>query len=114
MRAKTIKESISFERGLDPKKALGIGEYDVNKMFPGFEDARENYEEFDVIAYAEDPEYPGSYMMIIRFDEYQSNKPNGMCVYDTATREFIEEPANFEDYNTSYSKMIKKYNFTFI
>jgi hypothetical protein len=29
MRAKTIKESISFERGLNPKKALGIGKQHI-------------------------------------------------------------------------------------
>ena len=27
MRAKTIKETINFERGLDPKQAMGIGQY---------------------------------------------------------------------------------------
>jgi hypothetical protein len=115
MKAKFIKETISFERGLEPKKALGIGTYDIDKMFPGFTEASEYYEDFDVIAYAEDTVYDddGIFIMIIRFRELET-KPNGMCVYDVYNREFIDEPASFEDYSTSFSKLTKKYNFTFI
>jgi len=47
MRAKFVYESLDFERGLDPKKAMGIGGFTLGKLYSKFaKEAELKYEDF--------------------------------------------------------------------
>ena len=125
MRAKLIKESISFERGGDPKKILDIGMYNYfENHLPGLKKACECFVEFDIVGYYEDPKHRGVYTFLINFPE-DGNEPNGLCSYDSLKQDWAyinfddewnhrEGPGTFQFHHTTFDKVMKKYDFIII
>ena len=124
MKVNLVNESMSFHRGGDHKRTLGIGEYDYfQNHLPGFKEAKDEFEYFNVVGYFEYPKHPGVYIFLLNFPADGADT-NGLCAYYSNEKRWadiplnsrlpLDEPATLSWYNTSYEEIIKKYNFTFL
>jgi len=108
---KLVKESISFERYRDPKKALGLKyikpKYPLGS-FSGLEKVAEDFMAFDIMDAKKDPEMDSVYMLLIRFTD---NGEYGLCIYDQSRDYLIEEPAPLDDYNIDSDFKLNKLGF---
>jgi hypothetical protein len=86
--------------------------------FPGLRKASEPFSNFDVLAFVTDPGYgyQDVKMLLLKFHKKPGKYDNpdglGLCIYNIATHEFIEEPADLNDYNDgklTEDKLYKKY-----
>lgn len=72
-------------------------------VFKGLKKASDMFEPFDVIAYVSDPNVENVEMLLIKFHKKPGKYDNpdglGLCIYNTETEEFIEEPADLNEYN---------------
>ena len=98
-----INEEFKFEpRKLEDRKK------EIIKKFPGMKEASEMFNEFTIIDYIPDPEFEDVYLFLIQF---LNGKDLGLCIYNVKRKEFIEEPADLDDYNFTLKSLLKKYPF---
>ena len=73
------------------------------RKFNGLKKASDMFEPFDVIGYVSDPNVLNVEMLLIKFrkkpGKYDNPDGLGLCIYNTETEEFIEEPADLNEYN---------------
>ena len=73
--------------------------------FPGLKKASEAFSPFDILAFTTDPGYgyDDVKMLLLKFHnkpgKYDNKDGLGLCIYNVATHEFIEEPSDLTDYN---------------
>ena len=86
--------------------------------FDGLKEASDMFEPFDVLAFVTDPGYgyEDVKMLLIKFHrkpgKYDNPDGLGLCIYNVATHEFIEEPADLTEYNEgdlTEDKLYKRY-----
>ncbi len=99
-----ITTHAEFKMFLESQMSEGT---DLTKL-PGIETA---LSEFDgnakVVKYMMDPGYGYGhvFLALLKFEDGQY----GLCIYDSDKKEFIEEPANLEEYNMTTDRLFSKY-----
>jgi hypothetical protein len=82
---------------------------DIKSKYPGLKDACADFNNFEIIDERTDPGYGYDHVRLfqIKFDDGAW----GLCIWDTRKKEFIEEPSDYEDYDTTPEKIEAKYGF---
>jgi hypothetical protein len=113
MKARTVSGSLEPKTPGEISKSIEPLSKDFEKTLPGFKEAKSMFMDFSVIAFKRDPEYGYEhvYLLLIVF---KKSKTYGLCIYDTQRKQFIEEPADLEDYDTTYEDVTNKYSFKFL
>ena len=87
--------------------------------FDGLEEASIGFDSFDVVGYVTDPGYgyQDVKMLLLKFHrkpgKYEHPDGIGLCIYNTETHEFIEEPSDlvyFNEGDLTEDKLYKKYH----
>jgi len=77
--------------------------------FKGLNEAAQDFNPFEVISYLTDPGY-GYYHVKLLLIKFKKDQIFGLCIYDTAKKQFIEEPSDLDDYGfESINKVYEKY-----
>ena len=99
---------------LKKKKGKKKGKKKINESyllsdFQGLANIASNFNPFKILDSRRDPDfgYENVYLLLIEFED---GNP-GLCIYDTKKEEFIEEPSDLEDYNTTPEKLYDQYHF---
>lgn len=107
--------SIKIAKLLKEEKKLKFTDY------PGLAQAADDFQPFKIVDVVKDPGYGYDHvrLFLIQFiDKSKSGKKiggsqiggnYGVCIWDTKSKEFIEEPSDLEDYNTTLDKLKSKY-----
>lgn len=77
--------------------------------FVGLKEAAKDFNPFKVVDYRPDPDqgFPGVYLLQLLFKD--SNY--GLAIYNINTKQFIEEPGEYEYYDEEEDSIALKYNF---
>lgn len=89
---------------------LNEGSADIKSKYPGLKAACENFNNFEIVDERTDPGYGYDHVRLfqIKFDDGAW----GLCIWDTRKKAFIEEPSDYDDYDTTPEKVEAKYGFT--
>lgn len=84
--------------------------------FPGLKKAASIFPSFDILSFVTDPDNYDVKLLLLKFHKKPSKYDNkdglGLCIYNVETHEFIEEPADLNEFNegdVTEDKLYKKY-----
>jgi hypothetical protein len=99
-----------LEKGWLSVKNSIIGYVDESYKQTGIIEALAEYcGSCDVINVCIDPGY--GYDHVLMFHLCFSDKQLGLCIFDTRTKQFIEEPGEYDEYSITADEVERKYNF---
>lgn len=87
----------------------------IYNLFPGLKAALEDFSKSKPVGYKMDPGYGYSqiYLIQLLFETGNSlEEQYGLCIWNSDTKQFEEEPAEYLDYKMTVEKAESKYGFT--